>query len=110
MTTNTTSNGRLRQKPDTESIQSAPFRMRDESVAALTCPMDGTSRFVSSLALSAPGADTPTHCASDGVVFDTPPLDQNLVLQERAEALPVQWFVPLLPVERLDVAILPATA
>ena len=46
---------------------------------------------------------------TDLVVLPSPSLDQDLGLLERVEDLSVQELVAKLPVERLDVAVLPWT-
>jgi len=44
---------------------------------------------------------------ADGVVVDTPLLDDDLGLADRVEDLAVEQFVPEPRVEALDVAVLP---
>ena len=47
---------------------------------------------------------------SEGVVFHSPPFDQDLGLQQRIEQLPVEELRAELPVEGFDLAVLPRTA
>lgn len=47
---------------------------------------------------------------SYSVVVPPPLLDQDTGFLQRVEDLPVQQLIPQLPVERLDVPVLPRTA
>jgi Recombinase len=47
---------------------------------------------------------------SDGVVLDSPALNEHLRVQQRVEDFPVEQFVSQLSVERLDIAVLSGTA
>ena len=47
---------------------------------------------------------------SNRVVHPPPRLDHPLILFQRAEDLPIQQFISYLPVERLNIAVLPRAA